>query len=193
MIDSPDDDRRLVAAYLSARTDASFLPLYRRHTPRLYRAVLRMAGGREAEADEVVQEAWTRALAGVQGFGWQSTFVVWLHGIAINCLRERRRSTERERQLDVERQGSLPAADPDEGSDAAFGEVPLDVLEKAIAKLPLGYREALVLHDVEGHTHAQVADMLGISPGTSKSQLTRARRRLRAMLEPRLRRSGELS
>ena len=169
---SPDpEDEALVARFLADEDEAAFRALYRRHAPFLYRFLLRWTGG-EAEAQEGVQETWVRAIRGLSGFRGQSSLKTWLAGIAIRWSRE-----------DARRRGRLVAL-PDEAP--AAGPFPDRVervdLERALAALPDGYREVLILHDVEGYTHEEAAELLGVEIGTSKSQLSRARRALRARL-----------
>jgi RNA polymerase sigma-70 factor (ECF subfamily) len=169
------EDRRLAAAIAESGDEAAFRTLYGRHTPALYRLALRLGGGDEPWAEDLVQQAWIRAVESLPGFQWRSAFRTWLSGIAINCAREGWRA----RRLSLE----VPW-DPDAHAVARPGP---DVgtrmdLERGIAGLPHGCRQVLVLHDVEGFTHEEVAGLLGIEVGTSKSQLFHARRRLRAYL-----------
>jgi len=160
-----------VDSYLTKRDESSFRELYRAHTPALYRfAVLRV--GVDA-AEDIVQETWLRAARGFADFRWQASLRTWLMGIALNLCR------------DHYRRGTRLTALPDlaEGGGAGFE---LDLvssaeLRQAIVTLPDGYREVMLLHDVEGHTHEEIGTLLDISPGTSKSQLHRARRRLRQL------------
>ena len=180
------DDRRLAAAVAESGDEAAFRALYRRHTPALYRLALRLGAGDESWADDLVQRAWIRAVEGLASFQWRSAFRTWLSGIAVNCAREgwRERQTSREVAWDPEAQAvAAPAGDPGDRVD----------LERGIAALPQGCREVLVLHDVEGFTHEEIARLLRIEVGTSKSQLFHARRRLRGYLsraEPGSRRKG---
>jgi len=170
-----EEDRRLAAAVAESGDEAAFGALYRRHTPALYRLALRLGGGDESWAEELVQRAWIRAVEGLAGFQWRAAFRTWLSGIAINCAREgwRERRLSLEVAWDPETQGIAGAsADPGDRVD----------LERGIAALPHGCRQVLVLHDVEGFTHEEVAALLGIEVGTSKSQLSHARRRLRDYL-----------
>ena len=143
------------------------MALYREHTPYLYRLALRLVGGRTAEAEDAVQDTWLRATARLAEFRGQSSLRTWLAGFAINCCRER----WRRREPDAARAGEPARDDP--------VVVRLD-LERAIAALPDGHREVFVLHDLEGFTHEEIAARLGVVPGTSKSQLSRARSALRA-------------
>jgi RNA polymerase sigma-70 factor (ECF subfamily) len=165
-------DAELAARFITTGDEDAFRLLFRRHTPRLYALALRLMGGNRADAEDVVQEAWQRAAARLTRFEWRSSLLTWMSAIVINCARERLRKR------------APDAIDPDaldRMSAGAHGEPGID-LERAIAALPDGYREVLVLHDVEGHTHAEIAQMLGVAAGTSKSQLFHARRAVRARL-----------
>jgi RNA polymerase sigma-70 factor, ECF subfamily len=171
---SDADDRILVARFLARRDEAAFRALYRTHTPFLYRFLLSLAGG-TGEAEELVQEAWVRAAERIEGFAWRSSLKTWLAGIALNAWREHVRAP-RGAPLEVE---ELPAAPAIEREIASID------LARALAGLAPGYREAILLHDVEGYTHEEVAALTGVDAGTSKSQLSRARRALRARLSGR--------
>ncbi len=169
------DDRRLVAEYLRHRREGAFRALYRRHTPRLYQLTLRLAGGDRRDAEEAVQETWIRAAGKLEGFAWRSSLGTWLTGIAINVCRDRlRRERARPRPVPV-------APVFDEPAPARVDDRRLD-LERAIASLPGRYRQVLVLHDVEGFTHQEIGQFLGIEAGTSKSQLFHARKAMRQRL-----------
>lgn len=146
--------------------------LFERHTPTIYLVVLRLLGRSGRYAEDVVQETWVRAASALGGFSWRSSLRTWLLGIAINCCREVLRSASREAA-----NGGTPPADP--GSPPRQGPEKID-LERAIRALPDGYREVFILHDVMGLTHEEIGGRLGIDAGTSKSQLSRARRALRA-------------
>ena len=179
-------DRSLADAVLAGRDEAAFRALYRRHTPALYRLALRLGGGDESWAEEVVQRSWIRAVEGLAGFEWRAAFRTWLSGIAVNCARELWRERRTDLEIDSAREAMVVAEVVPEPADR------LD-LDRAIAALPPGARQVLVLHDVEGFTHEEIATMLGIEPGTSKSQLSHARRRLRERLDrpgPRIERRG---
>jgi RNA polymerase sigma-70 factor (ECF subfamily) len=137
---------------------------------------LRLCAGNQREAEEVVQDAWVAAAGALERFRWQSSLRTWLTGIALNCYRQMVRSPLRlsggDELLDH------PAA---ESASAGAGRVDL---ERAVGALSERYRTVLVLHDIEGYTHEEIGNMLDIDTGTSKSQLFRARRRLRELLEP---------
>lgn len=168
-------DRELVESVVMHADERAFRELYRRHTPRLYQLVLRLVGS-EQDAEDVVQEAWIRATEAAAQFRWESGFNTWLTGIAINRFKELLRKRNRWPAMGLE-QVQEPEERPDHVSER------LD-LQRALALLPIGYRTVLVLHDLEGYRHEEIAQQLGISAGTSKSQLFHARRYVRALLEP---------
>ena len=178
---SGDADAALVARFLRRRDEHAFDALYRRHTPRMYGLALRLAAGDEPDAREIVQEAWTRAVSRLDTFRWESRLSSWLCGICANVWREHLRRRRPEVALEA-----LPAPG---GLEAALGErrtgVPgfesIDV-RRALEKLAPGYRAVIVLHGIYGYSHAEVAEILGISEGTSKSQLLRGRQALRRAL-----------
>lgn len=173
--DTGSDDRRLAEDFLRTRSEAVFLQLYDRHTDGLYRFAARLAGGPGVEPAELVQDTWVRALAALPGFRWQSSLRTWLCGILLNRWRDTRSKRDRELRLSV-----IAGSRPPVVHEHAAGRL---VLERALAQLPDGYREVLLLHDLEGYTHEEIARRFGIVEGTSKSQLHRARRALRELLE----------
>lgn len=167
--DREDEDRRLAGAFLASRSEASFRALYVRHSRLLYGLALRLLGPGAAAVDDVVQEAWIRAIAGLPRFGWRSSLRTWMCGIVVNCCRERWGEHAGERT-------------PPEGS-VEDGSGRLEI-EQALARLPPGHRAVFVLHDVYGYTHEEIGALMGIDGGTSKSQLSRAREKLRGILRP---------
>jgi RNA polymerase sigma-70 factor, ECF subfamily len=171
--DSPSD-RALVNRIVAARDEQAFRELYRRHTPALFRIAARLGPCTDA-AEDLVQETWIRAVDRLARFEWRSRLETWLVGILLNRIREARRADARAAPSPLDLH-SLPAAlvSIDERLDLA----------SAVAELPEGYRSLIVLHDIEGYSHEEIADLLGIAVGTSKSQLSRARRALRRWLEP---------
>ena len=167
-------DRELAEAVVNSGAEWAFRELYQRHAPRIFQLVVRVLGGAEADAQEIVQEAWLDAAEGLAGFRWQSSFRTWLTAIALNKVRSFWRHTDRGATSPLP--DDLVAVTPPIG-------LRID-LEAAIARLPEGARAVLVLHDIEGFTHDEIGRLLGIASGTSKSQLFDARRRLRARLRP---------
>lgn len=161
-------DRSLVGAYLERRDEESFRALYRAHTGAVYRfAILRVG---EQDAEDIVQETWIRAARGLADFAWRASLRTWLIGIALNLCREQYRRRSR---LTV-----VPEPAPGRASGDLVTASRAE-LREAIAAVPEHYRDVLLLHDVEGYTHTEIASLLDMRPGTSKSQLHRARRALR--------------
>lgn len=154
---------------------AAIRELYDRYSGRVY-AVIRRLAGDDALAEDWAQEAWVRALRALPSFRGEAAFGTWLHRIAVNsALHGQRWRTRR-----VSNEIALPV-----GNVAAQREdapVLRIELERALARLPDGMREVLVLHDVEGYTHEEIGSALGVAPGTSKSQLFKARAKMREML-----------
>ena len=173
------EDRDLATAVAGSGDEAAFRVLYRRHTPALYRLALRLGGGDEPWAEELVQRAWIRAVEGLGAFAWRSTLSTWLSGIAINCAREIWREGRIRADAILAEEHQAPAH-----RASAWGPEDRIDLERAIERLPHGYRQVFVLHDLEGYTHEEIGGLLSIEAGTSKSQLSHARRRLRAALDP---------
>jgi len=153
----------------------AFERVYRLHLPRVHSLVRRMTAGRDA--DELTQDVFVRLWQKIGSFRGDSAFGTWLHRLAVNVVIERFRSdtTRRQRHLDGEDVfETLPAL-------TRSGDLSMD-LDTAVTRLPEGAREIFVLHDVEGYKHGEIAEMLGISIGTSKAQLHRARMMLRKHL-----------
>lgn len=149
--------------------------LYDRHAPRVFAVVRRIAGD-EHTAQDCAQEAWIRAIDALSTFRGDARFSTWLHRIAVNqalqVVRKNKRRTERREPMPT----SIPV-------EPEPGDVLLERrLERALDRLPDGMREVLTLHDVEGYTHREIGEMLGIAEGTSKSQLSRARAKMREIL-----------
>jgi len=168
-----DRDRELADRVLSIGDEAAFRELYRAHTPRLYAFVLRILGGDERDAEDVVQETWIRAVEKLGQFRWEARFGTWLTGIGLNISRNLIRRKTRRRETSERPVQALGARRPDDER--------ID-LERALGLLPAGQRHVVVLHDVEGWKHREIADRLGVTEGTSKSQLFAGRRALRALL-----------
>jgi RNA polymerase sigma-70 factor (ECF subfamily) len=155
---------------------AAFERLYRTHVAKVHSLARRMLG--RHEADEVTQDVFVRTWQKLGTFRGDAAFTTWLHRLTVNVVIERRRSyaIQRERLSDdesaIERAAVIPPG---------RGDLTVD-FEAAMASLPDGAREIFVLHDVEGYKHKEIGTLLGISPGTSKAQLHRARMMLRKHL-----------
>jgi RNA polymerase sigma-70 factor (ECF subfamily) len=175
-----DIEERAAAADSVARAAGgdvrAFEEVYRAHLPRVYSLVRRMAG--ERDADELTQDVFVRLWQKLGTFRGDSAFTTWLHRLAVNVVIERFRSdaTRRQRLHDGEDVFDTIAAPKERSGDLAMD------FEAAVVKLPQGAREIFVLHDVEGYKHNEIAALLGISSGTSKAQLHRARMMLRKHL-----------
>jgi RNA polymerase sigma-70 factor (ECF subfamily) len=158
--------------------------LYDRYEALVFTAVRRIAGDDDLACD-CAQEAWVRAIRGLSSFRAESRFSTWLHRIAVNTAIQSDRQTTRRARRDSEYSEIEIAALNGDGPIA--GEPRADALlerrlENAMARLPEGMRRVLVLHDVEEYTHEEIGELLGVTAGTSKSQLFKARARMREIL-----------
>ena len=160
-----------------AGEEAAERALYEAHVDRVYRLAYRFAGDADLARD-FTQDAFIRAFERLDEFRGESQFATWLHAIAasvaLNGLRDlkRRRSRETDLEEGHEVAGTVREAEPDLKRRLAA----------AIDDLPEGYRTVFVMHDVEGYTHEEIGQVLGIEVGTSKAQLFRARGKLRIAL-----------
>lgn len=149
--------------------------LYERYAPRVHAVVRRIAGDDDL-AQDYAQEAWIRAIRALPTFRGDSRFSTWLHRIAVNAALQAARKAENR----LKRQAPMPEQVPVDPPrrDALLQQR----LEWALDRLPEGMRQVMILHDVEGYTHAEIGDALGVTSGTSKSQLFKARAKMREML-----------
>lgn len=165
---------------------AAFERLYQLHNRRVYSLCLRMVGN-TAEAEDLTQEAFLQLFRKIATFRGESAFSTWLHRLAVNVVLMRlRKKTGSESSLEE-------VTEPDEESGGPrkdFGAPDLKLsgsidrvnLKRAVDQLPAGYKAIFVLHDVQGYEHNEIAQILGCSIGNSKSQLHKARMRLRELL-----------
>ena len=172
-----EEDHALVRAAGGGDVRA-FEQLYRKHSRRVYAVLWRLCG-HEARAEDLVQEAFVRAWQALPAFRFESAFSTWLHRLAVNTalmeLRSRRNGPRFDEDEDaIEGLGLADSA----GHSTALS---MD-LERAVATLPPRARAVLVLHDVEGWKHEEIAAELGMAVGSSKAQLHRARHLLRERL-----------
>jgi RNA polymerase sigma-70 factor (ECF subfamily) len=151
--------------------------LYERYAPRVY-AVVRRIAGEEDLAQDYAQEAWIRAIRALPTFRGDARFSTWLHRIAVNSALQALRKADTRSKREAPMPEALPVH-PEEG-DVLLG----DLLERAMDRLPDGMRQVLILHDVEGYTHEEIGEFLGVTSGTSKSQLFKARGKMRELLQP---------
>ena len=149
--------------------------LHDRYAPRVYAVVRRIAGADDL-AQDYAQEAWIRAFRALPTFRGEARFSTWLHRIAVNASLqlERRQKPRREREAPMP---EVVAVQP-QVRDVLLQRR----LEEALDQLPPRMRQVLVLHDVEGRTHEEIGEALGVAAGTSKSQLFKARAKMRRML-----------
>lgn len=171
-----EDDLALVSQARAGRL-AAFEQLYRRHHPRIYAVCLRFHR-QASDAEDALQETFIHAWERLADFRGDAAFGTWLYRIAVNTSLARLRSDgRRTRHLQAVDEGVV------ENMAAPVSEPGIRIdLDAAIATLPDGARTVLVLHDVEGYSHDEIAALTGIASGTSKAQLHRARRLLRARL-----------
>ena len=156
---------------------AAIREIYRTYSPRVYAIVKRLAAD-DALAEDWAQEAWVRIFRAIGSFRGDSRFTTWLHRIAVNSALHGRRWRERRVRHEAPMPETIPARP---GSDQTLLRLKL---EKAMQQLPDRMRQVLVLHDIEGYTHEDIAEFLGVTAGTSKSQLFKARARMRELLRP---------
>jgi len=170
-----EDDASDVAAAAAGDVRA-FERVYRRHVARIHSTAIRMLGAEEA--DDATQDVFVRAWQRLGQFRGDSAFGTWLFRLGVNVMLSRREvvATRQRRHVDdAELIDTLSARD-------ASPELGLD-FEAAMQRLPPGMRQIFVLHDIEGYKHDEIAAMLGIAQGTSKSQLHRVRMVLRKYLD----------
>jgi RNA polymerase sigma-70 factor (ECF subfamily) len=184
-----NDGRQAVAAaadvdHALARSAAggdssAFEALYRRHASRIHGVVARLVGYDRARAEDLVQEAFVRARHALPAYRFESAFTTWLHRLAVNTALMDLRARRARPQADAGEDALDEVGTPDSAGHAtALG---LD-LERAVASLPPRARAVLVLYDVEGWKHEEIADALGMAVGSTTAQLHRARGLLRQRL-----------
>jgi RNA polymerase sigma-70 factor, ECF subfamily len=159
----------------------AFEELYQRHNRRVYSLCLRMTQN-VSEAEDLAQEVFIQLFRKIGSFRGESAFTTWLHRLTVNqVLMHFRKRGVRMEQTTEDGETPIQVVTGTENPNA-MPVVDRIALDKAIAQLPPGYRTVFVLHDVEGHEHEEIARMLGCSVGTSKSQLHKARMKLRGLL-----------
>ena len=168
-----ESTRALINRAQNGDVDA-FELIYNEHSGRVYALCLRLMGGEQTAATELMQDVFVRAWKNLGKFRGESAFSSWLHRLAVNAMLENARSDKRRvaRVLPMEDTSQIGAFAPGDSP-----ELRID-LERAIARLPEGARPAFVLHDIEGFQHQEIAAQLGIAVGTVKAQLHRAHKLL---------------
>lgn len=163
-------DQVLVTAYLKTRDETAFRLLYNRHAQSIWSMAMKLTEGNAHESEEMVQDTWLRAIAGLPSFEWKASLRTWIIKILINRWRE----IKRKRKLVALEEIHLPSSNHETG---------INDTRNIIASLPEGYQAVLLLHDLEGYKHEEIALMLDIAPGTSKSQLHQARKAVRKLIQ----------
>jgi RNA polymerase sigma-70 factor (ECF subfamily) len=180
----PSDEAELLQRVQSGDHQA-FADLYSLQKSRIYSLCMRMVGN-VAEAEDLTQETFLQLHRKISTFRGDSAFSTWLHRLAINAVLMQLRK----KGLSLISMDEAMEPDPDSGSSRSFGahdpaligSIDRMALERAVSELPAGYRLVFILHDVEGYEHPEIAAMLDCSVGNCKSQLHKARLRLRAAL-----------
>lgn len=170
------DENELIARARNG-DEVAFRALYDQNVERTFRVIFRMVG-EESAARDYTQEAFIRAFRKLEQFRGDAAFSTWLHRIAVsvtlNGLRRRKRMRSRERSLD----DAVGLAAPDRRAEPELRER----IREAVDGLSEIYRTVFLMHDLEGFTHEEIAQVLGVAVGTSKARLSRARAQLRELL-----------
>jgi len=175
-----DPDESVLVERARAGDTAAFERLYRDNAGRVLALCWRLCGGDRALAEDMVQEAFVRAWKKLDLFKGDSRFGTWLHRLTVNLVLSDRRIRLKRVKMEqpIEERPEVDdgvVRDPDAGLERD--------LEAAIASLPERARTVLVLYDIEGYKHAEIAEMTGMAEGSSKAQLHRARKLVREILE----------
>lgn len=180
---APDPDDLTLVRLAAAGDARAFERLYRLHVDRIFGLCCRLCHGDTARAEQSTQDAFVRAWEKLGSFRGESRFGTWLHRLTVNVVLGEHRLLKRwvtfEDGIGTEDESSADAVIPPQHEDAGLK---MD-LERAMSRLPKGARTVLVLHDIEGYQHEEIASLTGIAVGTSKAQLHRARRLMRGWLQ----------
>ena len=172
-----DEPADLVARCQAGDVEA-FGTLYRNHAPRIYALASRMAGSPD-EGEDLLQEIFLQAFRKLGSFKGEAAIGTWLYRLALNHCLDFVRSKQAKMGKVTDTLDADTSIEPAARRDTPIARIDL---ERAIERLPSGCREAFVLHDIEGFDHKEVGDVLGIAEGTSKSQVFKARMKLRGYL-----------
>jgi RNA polymerase sigma-70 factor (ECF subfamily) len=169
-------------ARAAAAGDAeAFEKLYRQHYKRVYSLSLRMVGD-PTLAEDMTQEVFLQVYRKIGSFRGDSAFTTWLHSLTVNQILMHFRKRGVKLEQTAEEADFANVEDTPLQSTRRISLIDRLALDKAISELPVGYRTVFVLHDIEGYEHEEIANMLKVTVGTSKSQLHKARMRLRQLL-----------
>jgi RNA polymerase sigma-70 factor, ECF subfamily len=185
-----DESERCLVQRVQSGDDQAYAALFQLHKKRVYSVCLQMTKD-IAEAEDLTQEAFLQVFRSVGSFRGDSTFSTWLYRVAVNTvlMRLRRRKSTPVVSLDEPVSSESPSLRRDVGkADSRLsGAIDRIALRRAMRKLPEGCRQIFVLHEVQGYQHHEIASMLDCSVGNSKSQLHKAKMKLRDLLFPKRR------
>lgn len=168
------EEQQLIREFLKTKSENLFRKIYKAHASALYRLAFRLLDGNQVLAEDIVQEAWIRAIEKLPGFEGRSGLRTWLSAVTVNCCKEQYRKNAKLKM-------SVTAANQTAKVIYQVQDIKMDI-QKALMKLPEGYREIFILYDMEGFTHDEISGILDISPGTSKSQLFHARKAMKKII-----------
>jgi RNA polymerase sigma-70 factor, ECF subfamily len=166
----------LIARVLSGDRIAA-RDLYDAHSARVFRLAFRLTGDADL-AREFTQDTFVRAFAQLSKFRGDAAFSTWIHRITVTVVANAMRKVKRFRERETDLEDVHPISSDGPGVDPVLRER----LHRAIGDLPEIYRTTLIMHDIEGYTHTEIAEVLGVAEGTCKSRLSQARAQLRAVL-----------
>ena len=166
---------------------AAFGRLYQSHSRRVYALCLRMVGN-PTEAEDLTQEAFLQTYRKIQTFRGESSFSTWLHRVTANIVlmklrRKKHAEVSLEENTEHDEESHSPRNEFGRADLRLTGSIDRINLQRAIDQLPPGFKSIFILHDIHGYKHNEIAEILGCSTGNSKSQLHKARMRLRALLK----------
>ena len=180
---------------LAQQGDAdAFERIYQLHSRKIYNLCVRMTGDR-TEAEDLTQDVFLQLLRKIDTFRGESTFSTWLHRMCVNIVLMRfRKKPIAQTSLDIitnpEKESGTPPKELGGPDLRLNGVIDRVTLQAAINELPPGYKAMFILHDIEGYNHDEIAGMFGCSAGNSKSQVHKARMRLRELLQSAIGRSS---
>jgi RNA polymerase sigma-70 factor (ECF subfamily) len=171
-----DSDKHTIQRAIDG-DEAAMRSLWSRHAPHIDAVVRRLVGNDNDVAADIAQEVWIQIFRALPQYRGESQFGTWAHRIAVNRTLNALRKTRRLAKIEVDVEEDTAVVDPDPDRSLM-----MQTIETAAARLSPGARAVFLLHDVEGFTHEEIAERLGITSGGSKSQLFKARAKLRTLL-----------
>jgi RNA polymerase sigma-70 factor (ECF subfamily) len=178
---NPDQELTVLIRKAVVGDQAAFSQIYKLHSGKMYSLCKRYAGS-SGDADDYFQEGYIKVYRNLESYSGSGSFEGWLRRIFVNtCLDFLRKKSERFSMVDIDDSTDMLVAESSQMPDKLSN----DELVKMIQAMPEGYRIIVNLYLVEGYSHREIADMLGISEGTSKSQLSKAKNKLKEMITKR--------